>query len=32
MTYDEFTQAMHAGMEKMMRDMHAGGRERQCRR
>jgi uncharacterized protein (DUF305 family) len=25
MTYDEFTHAMHAGMEKMMRDMHAGG-------
>ena len=25
MTYDEFTHAMHAGMAKMMRDMHAAG-------
>jgi uncharacterized protein (DUF305 family) len=23
MTYDEFTRAMHAGMERMMHDMHA---------
>ena len=23
MTYDDFTRAMHAGMEKMMHDMHA---------
>lgn len=26
MTYDEFTHAMHAGMQKMMHDMHASPR------
>jgi uncharacterized protein (DUF305 family) len=25
MTYDQFTQAMQAGMERMMQDMHAAG-------
>jgi uncharacterized protein (DUF305 family) len=25
MTYDEFSRGMHAGMETMMHDMHAGG-------